>query len=53
MNKIQMNDMTEKKSKKEDGRKQKGQKASELRQRVSKYKSEQQIKKKGKKSKNN
>ncbi|MCJ8306979.1 MAG: hypothetical protein HRU07_08035 [Nitrosopumilus sp.] len=43
--------MAEKKSKKKDGRKQKGQKSSELRQRVDKYKSEQQRKKKGKKPK--
>ena len=39
--------MTEKKSKKKDGRKQKGEKLSELNQRVKKYKSEQQRKKKG------
>ena len=43
--------MTKKKSKKKDGRKQKGQKAAEQKQRVKKYKSEQQIKKKGKKPK--
>jgi len=41
--------MTEKKSKKKDGRKQKGQKLSELKQRIKKYKSEQQIKKKRRK----
>jgi len=39
--------MTEKKSKKKDGRKRKGQKLAELNQRVKKYKSEQQRKKKG------
>ncbi|HUU47212.1 MAG TPA: hypothetical protein VMW55_00350 [Nitrosopumilaceae archaeon] len=39
--------MTEKKSKKKDRRKQIGQKYSELNQRVKKYKSEQQRKKKG------
>ncbi|MBT8242950.1 MAG: hypothetical protein HKO48_04905 [Nitrosopumilus sp.] len=43
--------MTDKKSKKKDGRKAKGQKAGELKQRVKKYKSEQQRKKKGSKSK--
>ncbi len=41
--------MVEKKSKKKDGRKQKGEKISELNQRVKKYKSEQQKKKKFKK----
>lgn len=46
-----MINMTEKVSKKKDGRKLKGQKASEQNQRVKKYKEEQQIKKKGKKSK--
>jgi len=40
-----------KKSKKKDGRKQKGQKLSELKQRIKKYKSEQQIKKKRRKPK--
>ena len=39
---------TEKKSKKKDGRKQKGEKAFELKQRIKKYKKEQQRKKKGK-----
>ena len=43
--------MVEKKFKKEDKRKLKGQKAAEQNQRVKKYKKEQQIKKKGKKSK--
>ncbi len=42
---------TEKKSKKKDGRKQKGEKLSKLKQRITKYKSEQQRKKKGKKTK--
>jgi hypothetical protein len=45
-----MINMTEKKSKKKDGRKLKGQKAAEQNHRVKKYKKEQQIKKKGKKS---
>ena len=44
--------MTEKKSKKKDGRKLKGQKASEQAQRVKKYKKEQQVKKKGKSLRN-
>lgn len=43
--------LLEKKSKKKDNRKQKGQKAAEQKQRVTKYKSEQQINKKGKKPK--
>jgi hypothetical protein len=43
--------MTENKPKKKDGRKLKGQKASEQNQRVKKYKKDQQIKKNGKKSK--
>ena len=51
MNKIQMINMTEKKSKKKDGRKQKGQTVVEQKQRVKKYKKEQQIKKNGKKTK--
>ncbi len=40
--------MTEKKPKKKDGRMQKGQKAADAKQRVAKYKSEQQKKKKRK-----
>ncbi len=43
--------MAEKKSKKKDGRKQGGQTAVEQKQRVKKYKKEQQINKKGKKPK--
>ena len=43
--------MTEKKSKKKDGRMQKGQKQALQNQRVKKYKKEQQIKKNGKKPK--
>ncbi len=46
-----MNNMAQKISKKKDGRKQKGQKAGELKQRVKKYKSDQQRKKKGPKPK--
>jgi len=55
LNQIQMNDdaekMTEKKSKKKDGRIQKGEKLARQKERVRKYKSEQQKKKKGKKPK--
>ncbi len=43
--------ITDKRSKKKDGRKQKGEKSSELKQRIKKYKSEQQRKKKGGKTK--
>ncbi len=43
--------MTEKKSKKKDGRIQKGEKLARQKERVRKYKSEQQKKKKGKKPK--
>ncbi len=54
LNQIQMKKdtekMTEKKSKKRAGRMQKGEKLARQKDRVSKYKSEQQKKKKGKKS---
>jgi hypothetical protein len=43
--------MTDKKSKKKDGRLQKGEKEGRQKLRIKKYKSEQQIKKKGKKPK--
>ena len=55
LNQIQMKKniekMTEKKSKKRDGRMQKGEKLARQKERVRKYKSEQQKKKKGKKPK--